>query len=299
MSNTNSKRVMDEQMKEDILDALQSELDMAVFEQDEPDVDKVKEILDKMDSCSPEEETKMADKEVVWNRIIAQSNEEFSEESYEKSSGEITERPLEQNRDKLMPRNRVYRWGLMAATILIAVFIGVNIGTYATEKKNFFEYVDDLANGAAFWVTGDSTGMNVEETMLEYYSWNDVEDEYRKFLMVPQGLPADMNLYNISVCINDTFDWSSIRYVDSEAKHSFVMNTTYYEGDEFTFANLLYEENYDIIEQVNINDTTVYYYRDENDELAAQCFVNHCIYMFSGELEEELLYDVIEKTLKF
>lgn len=295
MSNIKSKRVMDEQIKEDILDALQSELDMEVFEQEEPDVDKVKEILDKMDSCLPEKETKIADKELVWNRIIEQSSKELTEEPEYGS----TERIAEQNQGKLGRRSRFCRWGLMTATILIAVFIGVNIGTYATEKKNLFEYVGDLANGTSFWVTGDTNGMNIEETMLEYYSWNDVEDEYKKFLMVPQGLPDDMYLYSIGVCINETFDWSSIRYMDNDAKHTFVMNVTYYAGDEFTFANLLYEENYDIIDRVNINDTVVYYYRDENDELAAQCFVNHCIYMFSGELEEELLYDVIEKTLKF
>ena len=79
MSNIKSKRVMDEQIKEDILDALQSELDMEVFEQEEPDVDKVKEILDKMDSCLPEKETKiLSNSSKMYLRRLCNASYTFS-----------------------------------------------------------------------------------------------------------------------------------------------------------------------------------------------------------------------------
>lgn len=59
-------------MSKEMTDELHNELDIAVFEQDEMDVDKVKEILDKLDKMegiSPDGMKNTFDKEKLWDRI--------------------------------------------------------------------------------------------------------------------------------------------------------------------------------------------------------------------------------------
>lgn len=57
-------------MSKEMMNELHNQLDIAALEQEEMDVDKVREILDKMDSLSPDGMKNTFDKEKLWDRIV-------------------------------------------------------------------------------------------------------------------------------------------------------------------------------------------------------------------------------------
>lgn len=57
-------------MSKEMMNELYNQLDIAALEQEEMDVDKVREILDKMDSLSPDGMKNTFDKEKLWDRIV-------------------------------------------------------------------------------------------------------------------------------------------------------------------------------------------------------------------------------------
>lgn len=277
------------------INELQDQLDIAVFEQEEMDVDKVKEILDKMENISPEEERNGFDKENLWKRIEEQSREEFAEEQIIEFDRIKADKPGKKSKSNV---GRARRIALTAATIVLAVFVGANIGTYATEKKNVFEYVGDLANGTSFWITGDAQGMDVEEMREIYYSWNDVPDTYKEFLLVPKGLPGDMELYDIEIRIKDTFEWASVRYIDGNAIKDFTIQVMNNSNEELTFANLKYAEEYELLKEDTVDNINVKYYIASKEDVMAMYVYKENIYILTGTLKNEELEVVVEKTLK-
>lgn len=274
------------------MNELQDQLDIAVFEQEEMDVDKVKSILAEMENYTPDEEKKTFDKEQLWKRIEEQSREEFAEEQMIEFDRIKAGKSGEKSKANV---GRARRIALTAATIVLAVFVGANIGTYATEKKNVFEYVSDLRNGTSFWITGDAPGMELEEEIEVYYSWNDVPNEYKEFLVIPQGLPEDMELYDIEIRKRETFEGASIRYIDDRAIADFTIIITNNHNKEFTFANSLYEERYVLNRKENINNIDVYFYDETEDEIIVQFIYKDCIYTLGGTIE--ILSDIVEETV--
>ena len=302
MSNTSDKSAGTKQM----MDNLQNELDFAVFEQEEMDADKVREILNKMENIDPEADKVKAefDKDLVWKKIQEQCREELAEESaidFEGAKAGLSKKTGKDGSGKTSARKKnsgkVRRITLTAATIVVAVFVGANIGTYATEKKNVIEYMQDLQNGTSFWVTGDVPSMEVEKDKEVYYSWNDVPNEYKEYLVIPQGLPEDMGLYDIKVTKKETHDEIVTRYIDEDVKKDFSIQITIYQNKEFSFANLMYDDKYESLEQKMIGNINVSYFFIEESEIVAQFINKNCVYTFGGSLNSEMMQDIVEETV--
>lgn len=288
MSNTKDITDKGVQMNNKKMDDLQAQLDIAVFEQEEMDVDKVMAILTEMEDATPETEKKIPNKEQLWKKIEEQSREEFA-----------ADKMLKSDKSKAGRSARIRRIVLTAATIVIAMFVGANIGTYATDKKNVFEYVSDLRNGTSFWITGDAPSMELDEKIEVYYSWNDVPNEYKEFLIIPQGLPEDMELYDIRILVRDIYSKITVRYLDDEAKDDFYIQIVNYQNTDFSFANYLYEERFEICEQKEVLGIELYYLIDENEDVTVQYMHGDNIYTLGGTIVQELMYDIAEKTIEF
>ena len=285
MSNANQKR----NENEHTMGILQDKLDLAVFEQEEVDPKQVKAILEEMERISPLEENEQ-EKESMWERIKEECREEF--EADEKALNSVSNRKHRRN------SARIRKFVLMAATLVLAVFIGANIGTYATEKKNVFEYVGDLKNGTAFRVSGDAPSMEMEETTEVYYSWNDVPNEYRDMLIIPQGIPEELQLYCIKINNEGTVEWFVITYVDNDAKKSLNFYITRNDNKEFSFVNLLYNEEFSKTVTDEIFGICVDYYINEEEDIIAQFTNKMTSYLLSGNLEFENIQMIVEETIK-
>lgn len=309
MSNMKDKSAETKQM----MDNLQDELDFAVFEQEEMDPEKVREILAKMESIDPEaDEVKSEfDKDLVWKRIQEQCKAEMEEEfATEKNIAEFSGAAgnkekkgagkSNSGKSKSVKGNsgKIRRIALTAATIVIAVFVGANIGTYATEKKSVIEYVQDLGNGMEIFVSDDVSNMEVKQETEVYYSWNDVPNEYKEFLVIPQGLPEDMGLYDIKVLSKEVVDELIIRYIDADAKNDFTIQITVYQNEEISFANLIYDDDYELLEQRMLKDVNISYYSINETGIVAQFIYGKCLYTFSGTLDSEPIKKIVEKTIE-
>lgn len=295
MNSTRDKSVKIEQNDKKIMDELQAQLDIAVFEQEEMDADKVKEILEKMENISSDEDKKSFDKELLWKKIEEQSREEFAEEQMAEFDRIREDKSVKKSKTHGKPATTI---ALTAVTIAIAIFIGANIGTYATEKKSVFEYVGELSNGTSFWVTGDTPNMDVEKEQTIFYSWNDVPNEYKEFLVIPRGLPEDMGLYDIKINENNTVKEVGIRYISGDGKQDFCILVKANMNEEFTIGNLMYEDKYTSMSEQQIDGVVVNIYCDMNDEIVAQYIYNNNIYTVSSTLDVNVIISVIEQMIE-
>ncbi len=284
MNNVNEKN----REKEKQMGCLQDKLDIAVFEQEEIDPEQVRAILKEMEHISPStEETQ--EKELRWEKI----RREYRKDSKAEKSTALT--ALEKHKKNFRTIRKI---ALMAATLVLALFIGTNIGTYATGKKSVFEFVADLGNGTAYRINGEIPSMEVEKTAEVYYSWNDVPSEYESALIKPKGVPEELNLYEIKVNNLDTNKWIKILYLNDTATENLSIRIVDNNQNEFTFKNLLYEEDYVLVGSKRMDDIDISYYQCEDGDIMAQFLYKYNWYIFSGNIELELLQNIVEDTIK-
>lgn len=89
----------------------------------------------------------------------------------------------------------------IAAAIMILVFSGLNLATYATAKKGLFDLIINRKNTMSNMYVGDGDmGMNYEVHDKEVYtSWDEVPDEAKEGILLPGYLPEGMELEEIQV----------------------------------------------------------------------------------------------------
>lgn len=89
----------------------------------------------------------------------------------------------------------------IAAAIMILVFSGLNLATYATAKKGLFDLIINRKNTMSNMYVGDGDmGMNYEVHDKEVYtSWDEVPDEAKKGILLPGYLPEGMELEEIEI----------------------------------------------------------------------------------------------------
>lgn len=272
--------------KQNQMGRLQDKLDIAVFEQEEVDPERVKEILEEMERILPPTE-EAEEKELRWERIRRECREEFEAE---KKAAQAAKKHRSNYR-------KIRKAALMAAAMVFALFIGANIGTYATEKKNVFEFVEDLGNGIAYRINGDAPGMTVEKSVEVYYSWNELPGEYRSMLVVPKGIPEELQLYEIKVS-KTAGDMVKVLYLNDAATVNFSMQVLHHESSEFSFRNLLHEEDYVLTDSIQVEGIDILYFQCEDGDIAAQFLYEDNWYMFFGNIELELLKNIVEDTIK-
>ena len=98
-------------------------------------------------------------------------------------------------------RFRVLKNVGIAAAIMILVFSGLNLATYATAKKGLFDLIINRRNTMSNMYVGDGDmGMNCEVHDKEVYtSWDEVPDEAKKGILLPGYLPEGMELEEIEI----------------------------------------------------------------------------------------------------
>lgn len=287
---------------------LENRLRRYVYDQKELEVEEVKNIVQRLNEMEPEEPL---DKAAMWERIQEASKEEMSMETG------VTEKLVAEAADVFIPekgkpesvkkehaggtkrRRRFTRPVIVAAALVAAVFVGANIGTYATEKMNVFQYVGEMRNGTAFRVSGDAPMMGMDMERETYYSWNDVPNKYREYLIIPQGIPEGLELYNIRLHCEDTVEWFQICYLDDSAKNNLNIEITTNENQEFTFRNLSYIEDFECIEEDNVKLIPVQYYKDVNGDIFAQFIRENCSYTLYGNVDIDAMKQITVQTIEY
>lgn len=89
----------------------------------------------------------------------------------------------------------------IAAAIMILIFSGLNLATYATARKGLFDLIINRKNTMSNMYVGEGDmGMDYEVHDKEVYtSWDEVPDEAKKGILLPGYLPEGMELEEIEI----------------------------------------------------------------------------------------------------
>lgn len=321
------KKATDAEQELQELQELQDSLDQYTFGKETVDVDKIKEIVSRMDEIL-EADTQEFQKEEVWDQICMSYSEEDMEAEDAGKSGVLHDEELsaelgaelsgekrlfegvekaakrEDRRDsgkrifRITRKKDFYRASVWAAVVVIAVFIGANVGTYATEKKSVFEVVDGWRNGTAFRVTGDVESLESDHEGQVFYSWNEIPNEYRKLTVVPYGLPSGLELYQIQISKFDTLNSCQIRYIDDHGKKNLEIEIVGYEGKEYAYQDLLFEETeYTFLKEEEIGNMAVKFYEDPEKGYIVRFTDNIQWFTFYSTLEYETFEGIVYRTI--
>lgn len=98
-------------------------------------------------------------------------------------------------------RFRVLKNVGIAAAIMILVFSGLNLVTYATARKGLFDLIINRKNTMSNMYVGEGDmGMDYEVHDKEVYtSWDEVPDEAKEGILLPEYLPEGMEVEEIQV----------------------------------------------------------------------------------------------------
>lgn len=89
----------------------------------------------------------------------------------------------------------------IAAAIMILIFSGLNLATYATARKGLFDLIINRKNTMSNMYVGEGD-MGMEHEVVEkekYTSWDDVPDEIKEGVLLPTYIPDGMELEEIEV----------------------------------------------------------------------------------------------------
>lgn len=89
----------------------------------------------------------------------------------------------------------------IAAAIMILIFSGLNLATYATARKGLFDLIINRKNTMSNMYVGEGDmGMDYEVHDKEVYtSWDEVPDEAKEGILLPGYLPEGMEVEEIQV----------------------------------------------------------------------------------------------------
>ena len=89
----------------------------------------------------------------------------------------------------------------IAAAIMILIFSGLNLAAYATARKGLFDLIINRKNTMSNMYVGEGDmGMDYEVHDKEVYtSWDEVPDEAKEGILLPEYLPDGMELEEIEI----------------------------------------------------------------------------------------------------
>lgn len=204
---------MDRNSTEELIKQLENRLDRLTGQPAEDmNEEEIENILNLLDTLKPLPGGKTFNPEEAFERLERDylDNPEKLEQASEEAGRAELIATLREKTENIEPKHtatkkhrrfRVLKNVGIAAAIMILVFSGLNLATYATAKKGLFDLIINRKNTMSNMYVGDGDmGMNYEVHDKEVYtSWDEVPDEAKKGILLPGYLPDGMELEEIQV----------------------------------------------------------------------------------------------------
>ena len=210
---------MDRNSTEELIKQLEKRLDRltghAAEDMNEEEIENILNLLDTLKplpggkAFNPEEAFERLEKDYLDN---PEKLEEASEEAdrlelkaalRQKAvvSADSAERKAASGKQRCF---RVLKKVGIAAAIMILIFSGLNLATYATARKGLFDLIINRKNTMSNMYVGDGDmDMDYEVHDKEVYtSWDEVPDEAKEGILLPEYLPEGMELEEIKISGN-------------------------------------------------------------------------------------------------
>lgn len=206
----------DRNSTEELIKQLENRLDRLTGQPaEEMNVEEIENILNLLDTLKPLPGGKAFNPEEAFERLerdYLDNPEKLEQASEEADRAELKAALREKavdaadsaERKTASGKHRRFRVlkniGITAA-IMILVFSGLNLATYATARKGLFDLIINRKNTMSNMYVGEGDmGMDYEVHDKEVYtSWDEVPDEAKEGILLPEYLPEGMEVEEIQV----------------------------------------------------------------------------------------------------
>lgn len=193
-------------------------------------------------------------------------------------------------------RFRVLKNVGIAAAIMILVFSGLNLATYATAKKGLFDLIINRKNTMSNMYIGEGDMERADVSNVEkniFNTWNDVPSEMKEGILIPTYLPDEIELKEISIVIGKTYRYD-IRYIHDDGKQEFeCMRIAIKQYEEIKFQNEVTNPNAEFCGIEEIGNIVCYRYQVGQDNIFLFTSGKNLYYLYSSVSKEET-----EKVIK-
>ncbi len=187
-----------------------------------------------------------------------------------------------------------YKKILMGAAALFSVIIILNIGSYASSNKSFFQIMIDKINGVQLETTGESRELAFKNaTESVYEAWKDIDVTYKESILIPSFIPADMELYKITTQETENVNMLIAEYINDDAGMHLYMEINLFDTAVNVKMNAPFGNEWTFLEEEQMEIGNIQYYQCEDEYKAF--FVNgNCYYGISCNSSLQDLKKVVE-----
>lgn len=272
---------MDRNSTEELIKQLENRLDRLTGQPAEDmNEEEIENILNLLDTLKPLPGGKAFNPEKAFERLekdyldnpekLEQASEEADRAElkaalWEKAmdSADSAERKAASGKHR---RFRVLKNIGIAAAIMILIFSGLNLATYATARKGLFDLIINRKNTMSNMYVGEGDmGMDYEVHDKEVYtSWDEVPDEAKEGILLPGYLPEGMEVEEIKISGNHP-QRIEARYKNCNNFSQYVrISIRQFETEKIKDEITYPKEEYSDTEIINSVEYHIYKLEDEN-----------------------------------
>ncbi len=176
----------------------------------------------------------------------------------------------------------------IAAAIMILIFSGLNLATYATVRKGLFDLIINRKNTMSNMYVGEGD-MGMEHEVVEkekYTSWDDVPDEIKEGVLLPTYIPDGMELEEIEV-MGSKPHRLELKYMDLEGKNRYI-DISIRQFDDEAIKDQITNPDAEYLDYKKNNDIEYYIYKYENVNIIICIIERNIYYIYSDFSLDEM-----------
>ena len=294
---------MDRNSTEELIKQLENRLDRLTGQPaEEMNVEEIENILNLLDTLKPLPGGKAFNPEEAFERLerdYLDNPEKLDQASEEADRAELKAALREKAADAAdsaerkaasgkHSRFRVLKKVGIAAAIMILIFSGLNLATYATARKGLFDLIINRKNTMSNMYVGEGD-MGMEHEVVEkekYTSWDDVPDEIKEGILLPTYIPDGMELEEIEV-MGTKPHRLELKYIDLEGKNRYIDISIRQFADE-AIKDQITNPDAEYLDYKKNNDMEYYIYKYENVNIIICIIERNIYYIYSDFSLDEM-----------
>lgn len=294
---------MDRNSTEELIKQLENRLDRLTGQPaEEMNVEEIENILNLLDTLKPLPGGKAFNPEEAFERLerdYLDNPEKLDQASEEADRAELKAALREKAADAADSAERKTASGKhrrfrvlknigIAAAIMILIFSGLNLATYATARKGLFDLIINRKNTMSNMYVGEGDmGMDYEVHDKEVYtSWDEVPDEAKEGILLPEYLPEGMELEEIQV-MGSKPHRLELKYMDLEGKNRYIDISIRQFADE-AIKDQITNPDAEYLDYKKNNDMEYYIYKYENVNIIICIIEQNIYYIYSDFSLDEM-----------
>ncbi len=295
---------MNQTSTEELIKQLENRLDWLTSQPAEDmNEEEIENILNLLDTLKPLPGGKAFKPEEAFGRLEKDylDNPEKLEQASEEADRAELIAALREKTENTEPKHtaikkhrrfRVLKNVGIAAAIMILVFSGLNLATYATAKKGLFDLIINRKNTMSNMYIGDEDIEKVDVFNKNiYYSWEDVPKEIKKDILIVKYLPDGMKLDEINVVADFPYRFD-VRYTEYTTESNYI-RISIKQYEKVQFQNEVTNPNAEFGGIEKIGDIDCYWYQVGKDNIFLFTSGKNLYYLYSSVSKEET-----EKVIK-